>query len=117
MDAFLAFVVVAVFVRPVARLVGRNPEDGSEVVRDFFLVVAENARGARVAHDRLFADEAEAEAFADRVYEAVVGGGRKLSAAHWSETDPCYGSEAYVEAEPEIVAHERAVEKDAARYA
>lgn len=107
------FVAVVVFVRVVAAYLGRHPEDGSPVVRDRFMVVAQDARGARVAHRVVFEDEAGAEALAARVRAA----GRALDLTHWNPTDPEYGSEAYQADEADLVEREQADERAGLGYA
>lgn len=107
------FVAVVVFVRVVAVYLGRHPEDGEAVVRDRFVVVAQDARGARVAHRVVFEDSAGADALAARVRAA----GRALDLAHWTPTDPEYGSEAYQADEADLVAKEQADEEAGLDYA
>ncbi len=107
----------------------QHPEDGSEFTASVFYIVATNERGERFAHDyrfhsaetydneygmgiRSFRDEAEAKAKKLLAkMEATLLAGTFVSPvgrAHWAEIDAEYGSIAYQELEPEMIARERA---------
>lgn len=105
----------------------RHPEDGSEFTASVFYVVATSPDGRRYAHERRFESahvvieddymgiasyRAEALAKAERFFERVLTAQRMglwegPINTHWHEIDPVYGSAAYVQAEPELVARER----------
>ena len=106
----------------------RHPEDGSEFAASVFYVVATGPDGRRYAHERRFESahvvitddymgiasyRSEALAKAERFYERVLSAQRAglwegPENTHWHEIDPVYGSVAYVQAEPMLVARERA---------
>jgi hypothetical protein len=106
----------------------RHPEDGSEFTASVFYVVATGPDGRRYAHERRFDSahvvvtddymgiasyRSEALAKAERLYERILSAQRAglwegPTNVHWHEIDPVYGSSAYVQAEPALVARERA---------
>lgn len=107
----------------------RHPEDGSEFTASVFYVVATAPDGRRYAHEHRFGSAhvvvtddymgiasyrqealAKAERFFERVLAAQRAGLWTGPNAHWHESDPVYGSEAYVRDEPMVVACERADE-------
>jgi myo-inositol catabolism protein IolC len=81
---------------------GQWTEDGEREIAVAFYLVAEDHRGARVAHDfsvRAWRSDdqdaiARIEGLRARVAAHVAKGG-KLDPDHWTEIDPAYGSEAY----------------------
>jgi hypothetical protein len=81
---------------------GQWTEDGEREIAVAFYLVAEDHRGARVAHDfsvRAWRSDdqdaiARIEGLRARV-EAHVAAGGALDQDHWTEIDPAYGSEAY----------------------
>lgn len=93
-------------------LPGRD-EDGELAVGTVWYVIAEAADGRRWSHSMSFKQhgmvdyeegrfpgiinctaEAQAEALCERITKAVAAG-RRLDEEHWTQIDPCYGSEAY----------------------
>lgn len=78
-------------------------EDGSPIISEWYYVVAEDAKGYRLAHCQSVADRDLAEEAMDRLIDA----GGVLESSLWTPIDPAYGSEAYLEIEPSIVARER----------
>lgn len=66
-------------------------EDGERVELLAHYVRAEFADGSRVAHERSFDTEAEAEALVARIEAA----GRRINLDHWRSMPPMYGSVAY----------------------
>jgi hypothetical protein len=105
MDNFPHYQVAHLFVRDYVVCVGRS-EDGEDILRSRYAVIAEAHNGYRWQHERGFESEAEAEAL-QAVIEASLARFVDLDADHWFEIDPCYGSPAYLRAEPDIVARER----------
>lgn len=69
-------------------------EDGEQLTKLVYFVVAEADNGARIAHRYSFDNEADAEKLCKRIRYAF-GYGRPLNLDHWDEIDPAYGSEAY----------------------
>ena len=79
-------------------------ECGEDLVRDVWIIIAEDKRGGRVRHFHSFDTEEGGEAFAEK----VKASGRKLDPEHWGHTDPCYGSEAYQSPDAAYARHEEA---------
>lgn len=112
----------------------QHPEDGSEYTASVFYITATAADGRRFAHDHRFHSAeafsgyesdgewyagissfreealAKAEALLARMMAAQATGRwtSPVDREHWYEIDPVYGSEAYIGAEPELVAREKA---------
>jgi hypothetical protein len=91
-----------IFVRSDLVETGGYTEDGDREIKAAFYLVAEDDRGARVAHDfsvRAWrSDDPDAVARMDRLRARVaahVAAGGSLDQDHWTEVDPAYGSEAY----------------------
>jgi hypothetical protein len=95
------------------RVVGRNPEMADmdnprgDIIREVFYVLAENMQGRRWAHTFGSEDRARVERLVVRIRRAWRDG-FPLNLELWNEVDPAYGSPAYEQAEPKIVARERA---------
>jgi hypothetical protein len=77
-------------------------EDGEDVVRELWYVVAVDAAGRRFRDGRSFEREEAEERLALFVLDGGVDG-----EASWSEMYPVYGSAAYQDQEPLLVAAER----------
>lgn len=80
---------------------GRD-ECGDPVEQLVYYVVATAASGRRFIHNRSFLDngiwkagETAANRLLDRINKAAAAGVEPDWDAHWHETDPAYGSEAY----------------------
>ena len=90
-------------------------ECGSEIHHEAYCVSAEDEKGYRWVHDYTFKlsdfiKKAEGDIFKAReILELVVEklcdkmklhlqNGGKLNADHWEESEPCYGSDAYCDA-------------------
>jgi len=82
--------------------VGVHEEEGYDIIRELWYVAAIDATGRRFRHhDNLEKHEAE-----ERLALFILDGGVDGEAS-WNEMYPVYGSMAYVDQEPEIVASER----------
>ena len=109
-------------------LFGRDGEDSQEVYGEIYYVQAESANGRRMVHEvsfptkekhfdpedscYFFADVRErALADAQRLLARIVARGT-IDTTYWRETNPCYGSDAYVAdmTEAATIAWERDIE-------
>lgn len=82
--------------------VGVHEEEGYDIIRELWYVVAVDATGRRFRdHANLGKHEAE-----DRLALFILDGGVDGEAS-WDEMYPVYGSLAYQDQEPEMVAAER----------
>lgn len=113
-----------------------HPEDGSEYTYAVFYVVAAADNGRQFGHkvhfhsaetfeentedgwyggiaNHLEATREKAQRFLERIQAAQKAGAWKgpLDNDYWEEIEPVYGSDAYIDAEPMLVAAERAREK------
>ena len=79
-------------------------EDGDAIVAEWFYVVAEDTKGHRLAHYATSTDIDNVERLQTNLEEAAGD----LEMSLWSPIDPRYGSDAYLEMEPQIVERERA---------
>lgn len=82
--------------------VGVQEEEGYDIIRELWYVVAVDATGRRF-RDHFNLEKYEAE---ERLALFILDGGVDGEAS-WNEMYPVYGSEAYIDQEPEIVAAER----------
>jgi len=88
------------------REAGGYTEDGERVIVTDYNLVVNNEHGRRWVMGHTFRTEAEAEEVAALVTLALQKG-CELIPEDWWEDDPVYGSDAYIEAEPEIAWRER----------
>lgn len=95
-------------------VVGRDPEladydnPRGEIHRVLYSVMAQDETGRRWRHNYASQRRDVVAALLYRIEAAHAAGNLPtLSPSLWAETDPEYGSEAYVAAEPDIVAAER----------
>ena len=77
-------------------------EDGDAIAVEWFYVVAEDTKGHRLAHYATSQDNEAVECLQQLLEEAAGD----LEMALWSTIDPRYGSDAYLEMEPQIVERE-----------
>lgn len=83
----------SIFFRRDLAVVARD-EEGMEVVGEEFYVLAEAPDGRRWVHRATFWEAARAQRLVDRI-TATLGTWAGPRAPLWTETSPCYGSEAY----------------------
>lgn len=84
--------------------IGVQEEEGYDIIRERWYVVAENLAGARYAYHGM-EDKHEAE---ERLALLILDGGvDPITSDGWDEMYPVYGSLEYQAQEPEIVAAER----------
>ena len=84
--------------------IGVQEEEGYDIIRERWYVVAESLEGHRFSHGWMFETPAEAD---ERMGQIARDGGVDPVRSNWYEMYPAYGSPAYQEKEPEIVAEER----------
>ncbi len=89
--------------------IGVHEEESYDIVRERWYVVAEDESGRRFSHGFLFETSAEAQ---DRLNQIARDGGVDPIRSNWYEMQAAYGSPAYQDQEPEIVAAERRQELD-----
>jgi len=94
----------------------RHPEDGERREVEVFYLVIEGPRGHRYASLRTFTSRAAATRCVPAARRRLARGESPVGSPHWSRTYPAYGSEAYVEQEPEMVALERATDEAGTYY-
>lgn len=82
--------------------VGTHEEEGYDIIRELWYVVAVDLSGRRFAHDAMM-EKYEAE---ERLALFILDGGVDGEKS-WGEMYPVYGSIAYQDQQPEIVAAER----------
>lgn len=70
-------------------------------------MVIQSAYGYEYCHNHRFETEDAAETFSHKVSEAFVNG-RQPDLQYWNGPRTIYGSQAYIDEEPMIVARERA---------
>ncbi len=92
--------------------VGVQEEEGYDIIRERWYVVAESEDGRRFSHGWMFdrADEAQ-----ERLAQIARDGGIDPVRSNWYEMYPVYGSLEYQRREPEIAAAERAADMEAGR--
>ena len=107
---------------------GRDPEEGSPVIALVYFIMAEFKDGRRLRHNVNFPtlerveDEDvgysfrrryDAEERAERLLRRIEARG-EITDAHWNESYPVYGSDAYIaaDAEGDHIAWERRAEED-----
>ena len=99
-------------------VIGTNPEMAEmgnprgEVYGEVFYVVMANDKGRRWATVACWKTYEAAERQAQWV-DSRLEAGHRMDRDDWFETNPVYGSQAYIDAEPELVARE--VAEDMAR--
>jgi hypothetical protein len=82
--------------------VGVTEEEGHDIIRELWYVVAVDASGRRFRHNANL-EKHEAE---ERLALFILDGGIDGEAS-WDEMYPVYGSSAYVDQQPEMVAAEK----------
>lgn len=93
-----------------------HPEDGERREIEVFFVLLTGPTGRRFGSIRDFADRDAAWRCVPAVAARLRAGGSPIGSPHWHERHPMYGSEAYMDAEPEIVAMERRVDEEGTYY-
>ena len=86
--------------------VGTHEEEGYDIIRERWYIVAYDETGRRFSQGILFCSQAEAD---DRAAQMARDGGADPIRSNWYEMSPAYGSPAYIEqgTEYELAALER----------